>query len=115
MFIVRALADGHVLAKGPMSKNKHQELGPCASLELDGILIAVSSGKAQMFDRELFRHVGIQPEEMKILVNKSSVHFRADFAPIADRIFVAKAKGPVAADPTDLKWQHLRSDMQLMP
>ncbi len=42
----------------------------------------VPSGKKQMLDRELFRMVGIQPEAMKIIVVKSSNHFRADFTPL---------------------------------
>ena len=31
----------------------------------------------------------------------------AAFAPIASRILVAKAPGPMAADPGDLPWRHL--------
>lgn len=112
---VRALGDGHVLLKGPMAMTPTVELGPCACLELDGVLIAVAASKPQMLDRELFRHVGIQPERMKLLVNKSSVHFRADFAPIAEAILIAKAAGPMAADPADLPWRKLPADMARRP
>ena len=66
-------------------------------------------------DRELFRFLGIEPEAMKVLVNKSSVHFRADFAPIASRILIAKAPGPMAADPSDLPWTRLPATMALRP
>ena len=52
---------------------------------------------------------------MKLLVNKSSVHFRAAFAPIASHILVAKAAGPMAADPADLPWQHLPASMGRRP
>ncbi|HVE08479.1 MAG TPA: MlrC C-terminal domain-containing protein, partial [Paraburkholderia sp.] len=55
------------------------------------------------------------PERMKILVNKSSVHFRADFQQIASAILVAKAPGPMAADPADLGWQRLDPAMRLRP
>jgi microcystin degradation protein MlrC len=68
-----------------------------------------------MNDRNLFRMAGVIPEEMKILVNKSSVHFRADFGPIAERILVAKAPGPMAADPADLPWKYLRQGIRLRP
>jgi microcystin degradation protein MlrC len=50
-----------------------------------------------------------------VLVNKSSVHFRADFAPIASHILVAKAPGPMAADPADLPWTRLPASMALQP
>lgn len=43
--------------------------------------------------------------------NTSSVHFRADFAPIASAILVAKAAGPMAADPADLAWSRPPANM----
>jgi predicted nucleic acid-binding protein len=44
-------------------------------------------------DQGIIRHVGIVPVNCAILAPKSSVHFRADFAPI-ERIIVAIAPGP---------------------
>jgi microcystin degradation protein MlrC len=58
---------------------------------------------------------GVEPEAMKILVNKSSVHFRADFQPIAEAILVAKAPGPLCADPADFPWTRLAPGMRLRP
>ena len=106
-FKVRAISDGIVTLKGPMMTGVTVHLGACACLEIDGILVAVTSGKKQLLDRELLRMVGIVPEAMKILVVKSSNHFRADFTPIASEIIVAKAAGPMAADPADLPWKRL--------
>jgi microcystin degradation protein MlrC len=83
------------------------KLGPSACVEVDGVLVAVVSGKAQLLDREMLRMVGVQPEAMSIVVVKSSNHFRADFTPIASEVFVAKAAGPMAADPADLPWTKL--------
>ena len=51
--------------------------------------------------------VGIHAEQMRIIVVKSSNHFRADFQPIASHVLVAKAAGPMAADPGDLPWRKL--------
>lgn len=113
--LVRHLSNGRVTLKGPMMTGLTVDLGPCARLELDGIEILVTSGKKQLLDRELYRFLGIEPETMKILVNKSSVHFRADFAPIAEAILVAKAAGPMAADPGDLPWKKLSSRTDRRP
>ncbi|WP_017757110.1 M81 family metallopeptidase [Pseudacidovorax intermedius] len=112
---VRALRDGHVVLKGPMGMGGEVRLGPCACLEVAGVLVGVCTLKTQMLDRELYRFLGIEPEAMKLLVNKSSVHFRADFAPIASHILVAKAPGPMAADPADLPWTQLPAGMSLRP
>ena len=114
-FKVRAVSDGRVTLKGPMMTGLTVHLGVCACLEIDGILVAVASGKKQMLDRELFRMVGIAPEAMKILVVKSSNHFRADFTPIAAEIIVAKAAGPMAADPADLPWKRLSPATRTRP
>jgi microcystin degradation protein MlrC len=114
-FKVRAVHDGTVTLKGPMMTGLTVHLGHCACLEIDGVLVAVASGKKQMLDRELFRMVGIQPEAMKIAVVKSSNHFRADFTPIAAQILVAKAAGPMAADPADLPWKKLSPHTRTRP
>ncbi len=114
-FVVRALGDELCEIKGPMMTGMKVHIGPCACLEIDGVLVAVASGKMQMLDRELFRAVGIQPEQMKLLVVKSSNHFRADFTPIASRVLVAKAAGPMAADPGDLPWKKLSPETRTRP
>jgi len=114
-FVVRALGEDLCEIKGPMMTGVKVRIGPCACLEIDGVLIAVASGKMQMLDRELFRAVGIQPEQMKLLVVKSSNHFRADFTPIASRVLVAKAAGPMAADPGDLPWTQLNPQTRTRP
>ena len=74
--------------------------------------MAVVSGKAQLLDREMLRMLGIQPEQQRIIVAKSSNHFRADFTPIAHEILIAKAAGPMAVDPADLPWQRLPLHMR---
>src|SRR5574337_2068438 len=82
-------------------------LGPSACVEIDGVRVAVVSGKKQLLDRELLRMVGIHAERMRIVVVKSSNPFRADFEPHASHVLVAKAAGPMAADPADLPWRKL--------
>jgi len=104
---VLALHDGTLALHGPMTAGNTARLGPCACVEIEGVRVLVASAKAQMLDLDLFRFLGVEPAGMKLLVVKSSVHFRAAFAPIAARILVAKAPGPMAADPGDLPWRHL--------
>ncbi|WP_143787532.1 M81 family metallopeptidase [Paraburkholderia phenazinium] len=114
-FEVVALSDGRCRYDGPMMHGMQVELGPVACLKIGGVRIAVSSTKAQMLDRNLYRVAGIVPEQMKILVNKSSVHFRADFQPIAHTVLVAKAPGPMTADPADLPWKWLARGIRIRP
>lgn len=104
---VRALHDGALHLHGPMTDGLHTRLGPCARVELDGVQVLLASAKMQMLDADLFRFLGVEPAQMKLLVLKSSVHFRAAFAPLAGPILVAKAPGPMAADPGALPWTRL--------
>ena len=114
-FVVEQLSDGRTTGTGPFYKNARIQLGPSACLRIGGVRIVLCSNKIQMADQALYRFVGIEPTAQKILVNKSSVHFRADFAPIAHEILVAAAPGPMIADPADLPWRKLRKGIRLNP
>ena len=112
---VVALSDGRFAATGPYYGGTEMDLGPSACLRVGGVDVVVTSAIAQMADREMFRFVGIVPERMRVLVVKSSTHFRADFAPIAAHILVAKAPGPMPLDPADLPFTRLRPGLRLSP
>jgi microcystin degradation protein MlrC len=112
---VEAISDGNVAATGIFYRGMKLRLGPSACLRYQGVRVVVASYKTQMADQAMYRYVGIEPTEQAILVNKSSVHFRADFTPIAETILVAKAPGPMAADPADLPWKHLREGIRVRP
>ena len=114
-FEVAALSDGEFTATGPFYGGARMHLGFSACLRIGGLSIVVVSRKAQMADREMFRFLGIEPEAQAILVVKSSVHFRADFAPIAETILVATAPGPMPVSPASLPFKNLRPGIDLSP
>jgi len=114
-FIVEKLSDGRFVAPGPFYGGSRMNLGPSACLRIGGVRIVVGSRKAQMADRAMYRQVGIEPAEQAILVNKSSVHFRADFEPIAETILVCAAPGPMPVDPAVLPWRRLRAGLRTSP
>jgi microcystin degradation protein MlrC len=114
-FTVEQLSDGRFIAPGPYFGGTQMNLGPCACLRIEGVRVVVGSRKAQLADQAMYRQVGIEPTREAILVNKSSVHFRADFEPIAAAILVCAAPGPMPADPADLPWTRLRPGIRLNP
>lgn len=115
-FEVVRLSEGNCVFDGPMLNGMAVQLGTTALLKIGDVLVIVSSQRPpQMMDRNLYRLVGIEPEKMRILVNKSSVHFRADFDAIACATLVAKAPGGMRADPRDLPWKHLRRGLRVAP
>ena len=114
-FKIKAYSDGKFRYAGPMMHGVEADIGPSVLLEIAGIEVAVSSYKAQLLDRNMFKIFGIVPEEKSIVVVKSSVHFRADFQDIAAAILVAKSPGAMKADPNDLPWKKINPDIRLVP
>jgi microcystin degradation protein MlrC len=114
-FTVEALSDGHLTASGGYYGGARMGLGPSACLRIGDVRVVVGSRKAQLADQEMYRFVGIEPRDAAILVNKSSVHFRADFEPIAEAVLVCAAPGPMPVDPAVLPWTRLRKGVRIAP
>jgi len=114
-FVVEKLSDGNFVAPGPYFGGRLMEMGPSACLRVGGVRAVVSSHKAQLADQAMYRYVGIEPTEQKILVNKSSVHFRADFEPIAAKLLICAAPGAMPADTASLPWTKLRPGIRIKP
>lgn len=113
--VLRARSDGWI-AVGAMKGGMPVDLGRTALIETEeGVMVALASRASQTLDRGVFQHLGLVPERLPIIAVKSSVHFRADFAPMAEAIIVAKAPGPVAIDHTELAYRKLRGGVRLMP
>lgn len=114
--LVEKLTDGRFTLTGPMGAGNPADLGPSALIRVaPGVRVIVVSRKMQAHDQALFRHVGVEPREQKIIAVKSSVHFRADFQPIASEVIVVTAPGPVVADPAVLPFTNLRPGLRLRP
>ena len=96
--VVRSITDGVFTYRGPMWHGSTGNLGRTVVFRCDGIDIVITENRVQVWDREIFRRNGIEPEEKSILVVKSTVHFEADFAPIASRIIKVATPGLLSPD-----------------
>jgi len=114
-FAVVALGDGQFTGTGPFYRGARMNLGPMALLGIGDVLVAVASRKQQAADQAMFRHLGIEPADFALLALKSSVHFRADFGPISQRILVVAAPGANIADPAQLPFTKLRAGVRVKP
>jgi microcystin degradation protein MlrC len=112
---VLTLSDGAFTLTGPMGAGNPGNLGPTALIDIDGVRVVVVSRKMQALDQAIIRHLGVEPASCAILALKSSVHFRADFQPIAEQVIVAIAPGPVVADPAILNFRHVRAEVRRRP
>jgi microcystin degradation protein MlrC len=114
-FVVEKLSDGNFLAPGPFYGGRMMKMGPSACLRIGDVRVVVASHKTQLADQAMYRYVGIEPTEQKILVNKSSVHFRADFEPIAEKLLICAAPGAMPADTAGLPWTRLKPGIRVRP
>jgi microcystin degradation protein MlrC len=112
---VLTLSDGKFTLTGPMGAGNPGNLGASALIDIEGVRVVVTSRKMQALDQEMIRYLGVEPASCSILALKSSVHFRADFAPIAEQVIVAIAPGPVVADPAVLNFRHVRAEVRRRP
>lgn len=118
-FRVEALSDGVFPFTGVMYGGNVAELGPtCVLRVLDttaDVRVVVGSTRCQALDLAIFNHIGIDPVRQKIVVVKSSVHFRADFDPIASRTLVAEAPGAHPCRLDNVTYYNLRPGVRLGP
>jgi microcystin degradation protein MlrC len=91
--VVRTLSDGRFVHKGPMARGLPGRLGATAVLDVNDVKVILISHRWQTLDPEMIRFVGLDPLDHKILVVKSTIHYRAAFEPIASEIIEVDAPG----------------------
>lgn len=114
-FEVLAINDGRFVSTGTVAGGRDNDVGKMALLGIGGVKVAVTSKRLQAYDQAPFRHLGVEPAEQKILVLKSTCHYRAEFEPMAEAVIVVLAPGYYLADPVDYPYQRLRKGVRLKP
>jgi len=111
------LGSGNFTGTGPFYNGAKFQIGPMALLtdEASGVSAVLACKRVQAADQAMFRHVGVEPSEVPILALKSTVHFRADFQPIAEIILPVASPGAHITDPVELPYRNLRKGVRLRP
>jgi microcystin degradation protein MlrC len=73
-------------------------LGAAAWVHADGIDLVLVSLRSQVYARDAFSALGLDPAQRRLVVVKSTQHFLADFAPIARAVFYVATAGAIAPD-----------------
>lgn len=90
---VKLLSDGKFVRKSVMGRGLTTNLGRTVVLDVNGIEIIMTEIRVQPTDLQQYRAFGIEPTEKKIIVVKSSVHFRAVHEDIAKEIIEVDGPG----------------------
>jgi microcystin degradation protein MlrC len=104
---VKGLYDGKFVAFGPMDGGLAIDIGPSAVVDVNGIEVILASRTYQPKDPSVLYAHGIDPAQKKILVVKSSVHFRSGFASLAARIVDADCPGLMPQDVKKLTYRRV--------
>ncbi|MGV3479300.1 MAG: M81 family metallopeptidase [Sphingobium sp.] len=83
------------------------DFGDVAAIRIDRITIVMSTLRSQVFSPDIFRAVGIAPEEMKIIAVKSTQHFRAGFDALADHVLYVDTPGALSLRFERLPYRHV--------
>ena len=105
---VRTLSDGRFTYRGPMMNGRAGRLGPTAVLDVDDVKVILITNRRQTLDPEMIRFVGIDPLMEKILVVKSTIHYRAAFEPIAKEIIEVDAPGLSSSNLARFEYRRVR-------
>jgi microcystin degradation protein MlrC len=76
-----------------MGTGSEADMGATAVLLVGGNEVIVTSKRLQPTDLQLYRSLGIEPNEMRFIVVKSSVHYRAAHEPIAQEVIELDTPG----------------------
>ena len=97
-----------------LSGFRQQVFGPGAAITRltrvshDGVHIFLASKRQQCFAPRVFSATGLEPAQAKMLVVKSSQHFRAEFDAVASLTLYCNAPGCLNVDPRASNYRHVR-------
>ncbi|OIB58937.1 M81 family metallopeptidase [Natrialba sp. SSL1] len=107
---VKAITNGEFQNTGPMGTGTRNDLGRGVRVQTgtdDEVEVILVENRIQPLDAEIWRHLGIQPERLDILVVKSTNHYRADYEPMASEVIPVNSPGLVAVDPQKFDHQNI--------
>jgi microcystin degradation protein MlrC len=107
--------------KAVVPRHTQQDLGPARCpmgdsvwLEIGGIDVIVMSVRTQIFSPDAFTGLGIDLASKRVIAVKSSWHFQANFAPLADALMPVATPGALQMDFAAIDYRKKR-DQRFFP
>lgn len=104
---VKVISDGTFTFKGPGMRGVPHHMGRTVVLVCGGIHLAIMERAVSQWDPQLYRSLGEEPRDARIVQVKSPMAFRAAYEGIYDEVIVVAAPGAANPDLASLSWQHL--------
>ena len=104
---VQRLVDGRFRNQGPMGRGRQVNMGPTAVLRCGGIDIIVISQHVEPHDIGCLQAVGIDPAQLRFLMLKSRIHWRAGLRQYARAVVECAGTGVCTSDYANLRYEKL--------
>jgi len=105
---VKMISDGAFRFKGPGMRGVEHHMGRTVVLVQGGIHLVVMERPVSQWDPQLYRSLGEEPAEARIVQVKSPAAFRAAYGEIADEILIIESPGIATPQLSALPWRHIR-------
>jgi microcystin degradation protein MlrC len=107
--VVRAVSDGKVTGRRGIYRGTAMTLGRTVCLQIGGIAVVVTEGRAQCADPVFFEHLGLDIGAARAVVVKSRGHFRGGFDEFFAHEQIVEVDCPGLTSPilTRFDWKHL--------
>jgi microcystin degradation protein MlrC len=104
---VRLISDGAFRHKGPGFHGAEFQRGRTVVLQIGSIYLQIMERPVIQWDAELYRSVGLEPRDARIVVVKSPAGFRADYEPFARAIFNLDLPGICSPNLRSFPWKRI--------
>lgn len=104
---VKTISDGVFRFKGPGMRGVTHRMGRTVVLTQGGIHLVVMERAVSQWDPQLYRSLGLEPSDARVVQVKSPAAFRAAYQDIADEVYIIASPGVSSPDLTALTWHHL--------
>ncbi|MDR7333609.1 M81 family metallopeptidase [Roseateles asaccharophilus] len=102
--VLACRADAHQRSLTPGGKDA---LGAAVAVRAQGVDIVLNSTRQQVFSPDCFKELGVEPTAKRLVVVKSTQHFRSGFDAMAASVVYADTPGSLASDLGRLPYKHL--------
>jgi microcystin degradation protein MlrC len=104
---VKTISDGTFIFKGPGMRGVPHHMGRTVVLYAGGIHLVVMERGVSQWDPQLYRSLGEEPADARLVQVKSPMVFRAAYAGLYDEVIFVDAPGAASPRLTALPWRYL--------
>lgn len=108
---VLRLGDGVFTNSGPMATGARVSMGAAAVVRHAGLVVVVQQQPVQPNDPELFRSLGLTPEDYDVVLLKGAAAVRAAWSKVARDVVDAATPGVTDSDLTRLEFHRAPTDL----